>query len=181
MKWIQRIIAALTLGFAGAISVPFLSIEVYRFLLNLGVESYQITIRLSNKFQTPSEFFAQQMVVFGAILGVASGYMFALQLERRWREVWTLSLICSGFALLFSYSLLIHPIFVLLNKKQANALALVFTSFLVPAAWSFILLLWGYKVYGAQKLSVKQWDKSAIIKNTILILVLIIIQAVVDE
>jgi hypothetical protein len=180
-KWFMRVLAALVMGYIGAATVPFLSIEVYRLLLRLGADNYQILIRLSNRFQTPAEFFTQETILFGAILGVSSGYMLAMQHEQKPQKVWMLSKICSVFAALLLYSILVHPIYVVLGKEErANAIPVMFTSFLVPAICSLFLFIWGYKVYGAQDLAAKKWDKRQIRAGLVWFFAVMLINAVVD-
>jgi hypothetical protein len=179
--WFRRGIVALAAGFIGAALVPFLSVEVYRLLLRLGADNYEILIRLSTRFQTPAEKFAQQTVLYGAILGVGSGAMLAKHLEGKSREVWMLSKICSLFALLFLYGILTHPLYVALgNQELGNALPLAVTLFLVPAVWSFALLFWGFKAYGAKEWATRKWGKREIGANMVWILFIVFLHTLAD-
>ena len=153
------------MGFSGATVVPFLSIEVYRFLLRLGADNHEILIRLSNRFQTPAGSFTSTTILFGAILGVTSGYMIVVQLERRFSVAWMLSKICSVFAILLFYAVLAHLSYIAFRKvEMINALPMMLVMFLVPGVWSLVLLLQGWRVYGAQELAEKKWDSLKIIQ-----------------
>jgi hypothetical protein len=162
--WIKRILTGVTVGFSGATVVPFLSIEVYRLLLRLGADNHEILIRLSNRFQTPASSFTSTTILFGAILGIASGYMIVMQLERRFSVAWTLSKICSVFAILLFYAVLAHLSYIAFRKvEMINALPMMLVLFLIPGVWSLLLLLQGLRVYGGQELAAKKWSSREII------------------
>ena len=162
--WIKRILIGVTLGFSGAVAMPFLSIAVYSSLLHLGADNHEILNRLSNRFQTPAESFTVATILSGAILGVASGYMIVMQLERRFSVAWTLSKICSVFAVLLFHAVLTHPLHIIFRSEMMEALPVMLVVLLIPGIWSLLLLWHGMRVYGAQELADKKWSRLKLIK-----------------